>query len=76
MPLACRIFGHRVRFSAEGETMRWRCDRECDYGGEKQYGSAADAARYAAALDRLDSSDLGKRSPGSLLPLRLGRRRS
>jgi hypothetical protein len=74
MALACRIFGHRARFSSDGPVMRWRCERECGFEGEKTYSSAEAAARYAHALDRSDSSDLGKRSPGSLLPLRLGRR--
>jgi hypothetical protein len=69
----CRLFGHRYRFSSEGNTMRWRCERrDCGAGGEKRYPSGEDAARYAAALDREDRDDLGRRAPFfGLLPLRL-----
>jgi hypothetical protein len=64
--------GHRYRFRAESETMVWECQRGCGAGGRKRYGSAADASRYAAALDREDSEDLGRRAPLiGLLPLRL-----
>ena len=73
MPIACRVFGHRVRFWSEAETMRWECERECGFRGERSYPSAADAARYAAALDREDADELGRRAPVSLFPLRLGR---
>jgi hypothetical protein len=73
MPLACRIAGHRPRFSAEGEVMRWECVR-CGFAGEKRYPTAADAARYARALDREDREAIGHRTPLSLLPLRFGRR--
>jgi hypothetical protein len=71
--LACRVLGHRHRFSADGATMRWRCER-CADGGEKTYADAADARRYAAAFDREDRRDLGRRAPlVGLLPLRLWR---
>ncbi|HZQ65537.1 MAG TPA: hypothetical protein VFA66_09970 [Gaiellaceae bacterium] len=71
--LRCRLIGHRYRFSAEGETMRWACER-CGAGGEKRYGTAADAARYARGLDREDRASLGRRAPlVGLLPLRLWR---
>jgi hypothetical protein len=70
--------GHHWRFSAEGATMRWACARGCGAGGEKRYESPERAARYAAAFDREDRSDLGRRPLLSLLPLRLarGRRRA
>jgi hypothetical protein len=72
--LRCRLLGHRFRFSSEGATMRWRCERGCGAGGEKRYASAADAARYARAFDREDSQDLGRRAPFfGLLPLRIAR---
>ncbi|MDN5750483.1 MAG: hypothetical protein L0H64_18560 [Pseudonocardia sp.] len=52
----------------------WRCARGCGAGGSKRYPSAADASRYAAAFDREDSDDLGRRAPLiGLLPLRLWR---
>lgn len=70
----CRILGHRYRFSAEGETMVWRCQRGCGATGSKRYATAADAGRYAAAFDREDSTDLGRRAPlVGLLPLRVVR---
>jgi hypothetical protein len=70
--LACRLVGHRFRFSADGSTMRWSCERDCGAGGEKTYASAADAARYARALDREDRDELGRRAPLiGLLPLRI-----
>ena len=76
MALACRVFGHRPSFRAEGETMRWECARDCGYGGEKRYPSAGLARRYAAAFDHEDRDELGSRAPLSLSPLRLVRRRS
>ncbi|MFD2079044.1 hypothetical protein SAMN05421678_102310 [Actinopolymorpha cephalotaxi] len=70
----CRILGHRYRFSTEGETMTWRCQRGCGAAGSKRYPTAADADRYAAAFDREDSADLGRRAPlVGLLPLRVVR---
>ena len=74
MTLACRIAGHRMRFWAAGQTMRWECQR-CGTGGEKMYATAAEARRYATAFDREDRDDLGRRSPLSVLPLRLTRRK-
>ncbi|HET6830621.1 MAG TPA: hypothetical protein VFH44_04650 [Solirubrobacterales bacterium] len=72
--LACRVLGHRPRFSAEGRTLTWRCERGCGAGGTKTYETERDAHRYAAALDRPDSDDVGRRPLLSLLPLRLARR--
>jgi hypothetical protein len=54
--------------------MRWSCERGCGAEGAKRYPSAAGARRYAAAFDREDADDLGRRAPLSLLPLRLARR--
>ncbi|MCW3066394.1 MAG: hypothetical protein JWN32_3566 [Solirubrobacterales bacterium] len=72
--LRCRLLGHRFRFDADGETMRWRCQRGCGVGGEKRYPTADAAARYARAFDREDREDLGRRAPlVGLLPLRLAR---
>lgn len=68
----CTIFGHRFRFGADGTTMTWHCERDCGAGGSKVYSTAGDAARFAAAFDREDSSDIGKRAPLiGLLPLRI-----
>jgi hypothetical protein len=74
--LACRVLGHRYRFTSEGATMRWRCQRDCGAGGQKQYESPEDAGRFAAAFDSEDR-DAIKRVPVpfSLLPLRLFKRR-
>jgi hypothetical protein len=72
--LACRVLGHRWRFRAEGPTMYWHCARECGATGSKRYPSAAQAAHYAAAFDREDADDLGRRPLLSLLPLALSRR--
>jgi hypothetical protein len=70
--LRCQVLGHRFRFSSEGETMRWRCQRGCGAGGAKRYASAADAARYACAFDREDREDIGRRAPlVGLFPLRI-----
>lgn len=72
--MRCRIGGHRYRFTADGDTMMWRCARDCGAGGSKRYPSPADAVRYARALDREDRADLGRRAPlVGLLPLRLAR---
>ena len=76
MPPRCRLFGHRYRFTATGAVMSWRCQREgCTASGDKRYPTAAAAARYAAALDREDRDQLGRRAPlFGLLPLRIWRR--
>jgi Prophage protein (DUF1660) len=73
-PLACRVFGHRWRFTTEDSTMRWTCERGCGEAGEKRYASAEDASRYARAFDRQDRSDIGRRPLLSLLPVGLARR--
>jgi hypothetical protein len=73
--LACRVFGHRWRFSAQGATMHWNCERGCGAQGSKGYPSAEAAARYARAFDREDREDTGRRPLLSLLPLRFARRR-
>jgi hypothetical protein len=72
--LTCRLLGHRLQFWADGETMRWECERECGLAGEKRYASAAEAQRYASAFDRRDADDLGKRPTLSLIPMWLARR--
>lgn len=56
--------------------MRWDCERGCGAGrGSKQYATAQEAQRYAAALNRRGTDDLGKRAPLiGLFPLRLWRR--
>jgi hypothetical protein len=72
--LACRVFGHRYRFSAEGRTMTFRCQRGCGAGGTREYASPEAAARYARAFDREDREDLGRRAPLiGMLPLRAAR---
>ena len=79
--IACRVFGHRHRFSATGTTMSWACARCGAEGGSKTYESAAEAERYARAFDR-DESKAGSAHPTlSTLPLAVmrrlfGRRRS
>ena len=70
--LRCRLLGHRFRFTSDGETMRWHCQRGCGAGGSKRYESAAEASLYASAFDREDREDLGRRAPlVGLFPLRL-----
>ncbi|GAA3223757.1 hypothetical protein GCM10017691_11080 [Pseudonocardia petroleophila] len=70
----CGLWGHRYRFRADGATMRWECARGCGAGGSKVYPDGAAAARFAAAFDREDRADLGRRAPlVGLLPLRLWR---
>lgn len=54
--------------------MRWSCARGCGAGGEKRYADPGEARRFADAFDREDRSDIGRRAPAALLPLRLGRR--
>ena len=72
--LRCGVFGHRYRFVADGDTMSWTCERCGARGGSKEYASAEEAAQFAAAFDREDRADLGRRAPLiGLLPLRLWR---
>jgi hypothetical protein len=73
-PLACRVFGHRHRFTAEGREMRWACARGCGAQGSKRYATPEDARRYARAFDREDRDDVGRRAPLlGMLPLRIAR---
>jgi hypothetical protein len=70
--LACRLFGHRPHFAADGPVMRWSCERGCGHAGEKRYASAEEAARYAQAFDRRETETLGRRAPYfGLFPLRI-----
>ena len=62
---ACKLLGHSYRFTADGETMRWECERGCGDAGSK---------RYARAFDRRDADQTGKRPLLSLLPLWLARK--
>jgi hypothetical protein len=74
LPLRCRFLGHRFRFTATGEVMRWTCQRGCGAGGTKRYSTAEAAARYAAAFDHEDRDDLGRRAPlVAGFPLRIAR---
>jgi hypothetical protein len=75
MTLVCRILGHRPMFGTVGCVMHWKCDRGCGgASGSKQYETVQEAQRYAAAFNRRDTADLGKRAPLlGLLPLRLWR---
>lgn len=69
----CRLLGHRYRFHADGDVMRWACER-CGGGSSKRYASPAEATRFAAAFDRDGRDSLGRRAPlVGLLPLRLWR---
>jgi hypothetical protein len=69
----CRLLGHRFRFTSEGETMHWRCER-CAVEGSKRYPTPNEARRFAVAFDREDRRDLGRRAPlFGLFPLRLFR---
>jgi hypothetical protein len=72
--VSCRVLGHRWRFSAEGEVMRWDCERGCGASGSKRYPSAEQAARYARAFDREDRDATGRRPLLSMLPLWAARR--
>ena len=75
MSWACRIFNHQPVFRADGRTMHWACERCGRAAGSKEYESTADARRYAAALNKRDAADLGKRvALIGLLPLRVWRR--
>ena len=69
--LRCQLLGHRYRFAGDGATMSWHCERGCGAQGSKQYPTAEDARRYAAAFDLDDRQSLGQRAPVGLSPLRL-----
>lgn len=74
MTAACRIYGHQPVFRTDGPVMSWACGRCGGEAGTKTYESPAAAQRYAAAFNRRDTDDLGKRAPLlGLLPLRLWR---
>ncbi len=66
------MFGHRYRFRAEGAVMRWECERGCNAGGSKTYASPTQARHFAAAFDREDRDELGRRAPLlGMFPLRI-----
>jgi hypothetical protein len=69
----CKLLGHRYRFSSDGRTMRWRCQRACGAGGSKSYATPEIARRYAVAFNREDRDDIGRRAPLGLTPLRIAR---
>jgi hypothetical protein len=69
--LRCKILGHRYRFSRDGETMVWHCQRGCGAGGSKRYATAAQARLFTAAFDRGEHENLGRHAPLGLTPLRL-----
>lgn len=69
--LRCRALGHRFRFSSDGRTMHWVCQRDCGARGSKRYPTEEEAERFARAFDREDRADLGRHTPFGLLPLRL-----
>ncbi|MEO9221064.1 MAG: DUF1660 family phage protein [Mycobacteriaceae bacterium] len=70
--IACQVFGHRYRFHADDATLHWACARCAAVGGSKEYPSAEQARKFAAAFDVEDSDDLGRRAPLiGLLPLRI-----
>lgn len=73
-PISCRVLGHRYRFTTDGTSMHWSCERGCGAGGSKQYDTAEEAVRYATAFDREDRASIGTRPTLSLLPLWLARR--
>lgn len=76
MPVRCRLLGHRYRFTADGPVLTWRCERDgCGAAESKRYDSPAAAAKFAAAFDREDRDELGRRAPLlGLLPLRIWHR--
>ncbi len=75
MSWACGLFGHQPVFRADGATMRWACARCGGDAGAKDYDTATDASRYAAAFNRRDTVQSGTHAPMiGLLPLRLWQR--
>lgn len=72
--IACRLMGHRYRFRTRGSVLTWHCGRCGAPGGAKMYADPDDARAYAAAFDREDAADLGRRAPLlGMFPLRAGR---
>lgn len=52
--MLCRLLGHRYRFTADGNRMTWRCQRGCRAAASKEYPTAEQGQRFAAAFDRED----------------------
>ena len=48
--LACRLLGHRYRFTSEGVVMTWECQRGCGAFGRKLYEMAEQAANFTSAF--------------------------
>lgn len=70
----CSVFGHRIRFRADGNTMVWSCEWCGGERGAKTYESAVAARNFARAFDRRDSEDTGRRAPWlGMFPLRVWR---
>jgi hypothetical protein len=75
-PARCAVLGHDFAFAVDDAgSLVWECRRGCGAGGRKAYQDVAQSRRMAAALNRKDSDDLGRRAPLiGLLPLRIWRR--
>lgn len=69
--LACRIGGHRPRYTVAGTTLLWQCVRGCGAAGAKDYATRVEAERYAGAFNREDRAAFGRRPLLSMLPIRL-----
>ncbi len=52
--------------------MEWTCERGCGAGGSKEYANPTQARHFAAAFDREDRDELGRRAPLlGMFPLRI-----
>ena len=72
--VSCRILGHRFRFAADGRDDALDCERGCGVEGAKEYATPPTRPAYAAAFDREDRADLGRRAPFlGMFPLRMWR---
>jgi len=49
---ACQLIGHRYRYYAEGDLVRWVCMRGCGESGSRPFATPRQARRHAAALNR------------------------
>jgi len=69
--LACRIAGHRPRYTVSGTTLQWQCVRGCGAAGAKEYAARAEAECYAGAFNREARAAFGRRPLLSMLPIKL-----
>jgi hypothetical protein len=60
MANACKLIGHRYRYTVAGSTVHWLCVRGCGETGSAVFATVREARRYAAARNRSEQDAKGR----------------